>query len=91
MAATETFAQRSPVPLFERYINKLRFVFDEVKVVFSYGAIARARDRWAGGKKSLRERGREKETGRHESVLKVPDALIDQEERRLPVHDFDRG
>lgn len=42
------------LPVFERYINKLRFVFGKVQVVFDYDAIVRARviDEETRGKRS---------------------------------------
>lgn len=41
MTPTETLARKAVPVVFEGYINKLRFVFGGVKVVFNYGAIDR--------------------------------------------------
>jgi len=46
---------RTENSVFERYINKLRFVFDEVEVVFDYNRIVRTSDRSRLRTKELRE------------------------------------
>jgi len=46
---------RTENSVFERYINKLRFVFDEVEVVFDYNRIVRTSDRSRLRTKELKE------------------------------------
>lgn len=55
LGADRNLRSENSVPVFERYINKLRFVFGKVEVVFDYDAIVRACDRWGLGEKEARK------------------------------------